>query len=656
ATPPTGLRIYDVSDADQPSLSGELLTSASRTVDVEGSYAYLGGDDFRVVDVSDPSNPTTVGSIFLSDEVHGVAYASGRVYAAVRNVGLTVIDVSNPASPTVIGSIVTGGMIGDLAYANGWAFLVGGSSLHLIDVSDPTTPTVATTVSVSADCALVDGDYLYVGGSQIRAFDVTVPPAPASLGNLPPVGQVRGLAKFGDELLAATPGGLLVVDVSNPLQLAVAADLPLAGGTWSVASLGGGAVLSGASSRFLVADATLRSNPPVVAEEAFDDLVLDCVISGTRAYLAEGMDGLAIYDVTDPASPTWLGSEDTPGNASGVVLLGGCAYVADSWAGVQVIDVSNPATPQTVGSLAVPSANDVATDGQYLYLSTDTGLLVVDLSSPTTPVVVGSRSTDPSYRLDVADGFAYLSFFGNGGDGGTVIIGVSNPTSPSYAGWILDDWAPTGVQILDGLLYLTISPNRLQIFDLAGAPSVSELSTTPLPVGPGGLHVADGVAYVSSGYDGMVVVDVADPAAPVLLGSAPPPGNDSCYLVRAVGTEVLAFGPSVLRVLPAQCATSTSVPNVASAAGAIAVRAVPSPSVGSTSLEFESAREGFAAARIYDATGRLVRSIRATVPRGRATLRWDGRDLGGSSVASGVYFVRVESGDHTGTGRVVIAR
>jgi hypothetical protein len=44
-----------------------------------------------------------------------------------------------------------------------------------------------------------------------------------------------------------------------------------------------------------------------------------------------------------------VGGYDTSGGALGVAVSGNYAYVADGAAGLQVIDVSNPASPQWLG-------------------------------------------------------------------------------------------------------------------------------------------------------------------------------------------------------------------------------------------------------------------------------------------------------------------
>jgi hypothetical protein len=61
--------------------------------------------------------------------------------------------------------------------------------------------------------------------------------------------------------------------------------------------------------------------------------------------------------------------------------------------------------------------------------------------------------------------------------------------------------------------------------------------------------------------------------------------------------------------------------------------------------------------RIYNVAGRLVKELPARPGvAGRNERVWDGTDSGGNNVASGVYFVRVESGGETAGGKVVLLR
>jgi hypothetical protein len=85
--------------------------------------------------------------------------------------------------------------------------------------------------------------------------------------------------------------------------------------------------------------------------------------------------------------------------------------------------------------------------------------------------------------------------------------------------------------------------------------------------------------------------------------------------------------------------------------------AVPNPFNPSTRIAYSVPTEGVVALRIYDAAGRLVRTlVDEVVPAGEHTASWNGTDGAGSRVGSGVYFYRLEASDFMQTRRVVLVK
>jgi subtilisin family serine protease len=68
------------------------------------------------------------------------------------------------------------------------------------------------------------------------------------------------------------------------------------------------------------------------------------------------------------------------------------------------------------------------------------------------------------------------------------------------------------------------------------------------------------------------------------------------------------------------------------------------PSQGDAAVSFPVAKSGLVRARIFDAQGRLVRTLYdGESSMGDRTVRWDGRAKDGSRAASGIYFFRIET-------------
>jgi expansin (peptidoglycan-binding protein) len=83
--------------------------------------------------------------------------------------------------------------------------------------------------------------------------------------------------------------------------------------------------------------------------------------------------------------------------------------------------------------------------------------------------------------------------------------------------------------------------------------------------------------------------------------------------------------------------------------------AMPNPFPRSTSIEFELARSGPVSLQIFDASGRLVRTLVSEMrAAGRHRVAWEGLDDAGREAVSGVYFARLVSGPRVARQRLVL--
>jgi flagellar hook assembly protein FlgD len=76
------------------------------------------------------------------------------------------------------------------------------------------------------------------------------------------------------------------------------------------------------------------------------------------------------------------------------------------------------------------------------------------------------------------------------------------------------------------------------------------------------------------------------------------------------------------------------------------LRNFPNPFNPRTTVEFALSHDATASLRVYDARGRLVRTLlESYVAAGKHSVTWDGRNDQGVTVVSGVYFLRLQAGD-----------
>lgn len=83
----------------------------------------------------------------------------------------------------------------------------------------------------------------------------------------------------------------------------------------------------------------------------------------------------------------------------------------------------------------------------------------------------------------------------------------------------------------------------------------------------------------------------------------------------------------------------------------------PNPSVSRVNMRLHVTRESSVEMGIFDLRGRQVRSwTSGSVDVGSHDYHWDGRDAGGRDAPSGIYFIRLRSGDFQTTRPLVLSR
>jgi glucose/arabinose dehydrogenase len=87
-------------------------------------------------------------------------------------------------------------------------------------------------------------------------------------------------------------------------------------------------------------------------------------------------------------------------------------------------------------------------------------------------------------------------------------------------------------------------------------------------------------------------------------------------------------------------------------------QATPNPFSTAIDLGMQAATAGTLKAEVYDASGRIVRTLAdgVNVPVGHRTITWDGRMDEGTAAPSGIYFIRVELGGLAQSQRITLVR
>jgi hypothetical protein len=83
----------------------------------------------------------------------------------------------------------------------------------------------------------------------------------------------------------------------------------------------------------------------------------------------------------------------------------------------------------------------------------------------------------------------------------------------------------------------------------------------------------------------------------------------------------------------------------------------PNPFNPLTTVEYSLKTRGPVSLKVYDVTGRLVRTLAEEIQEaGSHKVTWDGKDSSGRKVASGVYFCRFKAGESSSVNKMVLLK
>lgn len=100
---------------------------------------------------------------------------------------------------------------------------------------------------------------------------------------------------------------------------------------------------------FLNVNGSLAAGEDIVGSlEIFAE---DIHVFGNYAFLASGLGGFYVIDVSRPEKPVQVASVEISGYTYDFDVSGSCAYLAAGFGGLVIIDISEPLDPKTIGNL-----------------------------------------------------------------------------------------------------------------------------------------------------------------------------------------------------------------------------------------------------------------------------------------------------------------
>lgn len=441
-----------------------------------------------------------------------------RAYCAAESCGLDIIDISTPATPVKLSNLEFTGKAETLFVAGNYAYVCGEGNFYVVDVSDPFDPVLENTIDTLQETldVFVQSDFAYI---------------------------------------ADGANGLQIINISNPL-------LPTISGGWITS-----------------------------------DIAEDIFVQGDYAYLAVNNGGLLIVDVTDPSDPEPKNTYLTPYPATQVYVIGSRAYIAyfefQYFFGFDILDISDPLSPTKLGSYTEDSSYiwnygpseigglTVNNDNAYFLIryysnfpmsgdSYRSSIRYVDVSDPSQDLRYHGCYNNRSKDLFLADDFIYIAGYDNGlsihdqvtlnrVEGGydnsgfpseingiavkdnklfingfkdMQIIDVALPSQPKLLSCYESDYFETGIFLKDNLTFqtanrylsgpgggYTYSLEALNISDVYSPTLVGGIGRGNSPTGGGnGSYIHNDYAYITNWLGNLRLFNISTPETIAELG------------------------------------------------------------------------------------------------------------------------------------------
>lgn len=245
--------------------------------------------------------------------------------------------------------------------------------------------------------------------------------------------------------------------------------------------------------------------------------IFNVAITGNYAYAADN-GTLVIVDISDPASPTLIGSYETHDPIYDIETADNYAFVANYRDGLTILDVTNPTSPELISNYnATALTSDVAVKDKYVFLADNyNGLVVLNITDPILPIPVGIYDTAGfAEGLAIEGNYAYVA----DGINGLVIVNITDPAIPKLIGSYDTAGNAEDVTISDRYAHVADGDDGLIILDISDPASPKLIGNYNTSGYAYSTVISGNYAYIADRYNGLVILDVTNPSLPALAGS-----------------------------------------------------------------------------------------------------------------------------------------
>lgn len=675
---------------------------------LDGDYAYLGtsGTGVRVVDITNPQSIEELGFYWLGYYVSRMILHDNLLYVKSGE-SIICLDISNPTQPQMVGTIYSLYDAKDFDIDGDHLYVCSSYTIHTINIADPDNPWLVGISEPDWDVTPWYSAHLYkirvrnniaylaCDTYGFAVLDISVPGIAHYLGSSPfllgHTLSMAGIEVVGNLAYTCCGDAFSIYNIDQSF-------IPSHIGSLSMPDVRN-FTLQDNEVFITTYNAHYRVDVSNPAQLQIIDTIADpqsptSTWIGNKLYVSDGAchpwGGLRILDVQEPGNTQYLGSYKANWNMTALDKTGDLLYVlSPEQRGVDIIDVSEPEAPEIVGNMTFGDyfpSKFVIDNGRAAFQTRkplggdahDWRVRLYDLSDPLNPQLAGILHAE-STALDIDNtllacwnGFQ-IQLWDIGDTYNPQLLNVYTHTEEG-------SWQDI---ILDGSYMYILKGTSLEIVNISDIYNLQQISVTGGFTNAGSMDKNGDNLYIAGTY-GLRIVSVSDPANPSLLSFTPSSflnekitvrngicsvayrNNINAYDVSDPSNPVLVDSLTVFdsprdliadgdmlyvadytSLLIYYCSpVSNSDPVLPSANLMGDLICYPNPFVDATKISFSLKTPADLAITIYNARGQKIRDISSGPLRsGKHSYGWDGKDRNGRKVSSGIYMIKLSSGN-----------
>ncbi|NPE09197.1 MAG: hypothetical protein GNW80_13005 [Asgard group archaeon] len=439
--------------------------------------------------------------------------------------GLEILNISNPLKPEKISNYKTAGKAEEVYIRNNQAIVSVVNYISIIDISDPYRPREIERIDqYDLDGYIIEVDmrfnllHILTQANGFFIFDISNPYNPLHISSWESGFFHTGISVLNKLIcLSGADVGLEIIDLtiySNPTYISSWNDSTGTASGVFASEINDDkiAFLANGNSGLEIINFTNVQNPTKIGEYNGFGSIRDVIVENNIAFCCSDL-GLALLDVSNPASPIVLDLYLSDGECYDVTSKDGLTLIADFDKGIKLLNTINPRDVQLYSQFfdygvakKIVIENDLA-----FVVNGPAGLEIFNISNPKKPKKIG-QYTEPSIQtsdVTIHNNLAILSVF----ELGVYFLDISDPTNPSKINSYSDGSDVQTTAIGQNMVFLGALNRTIVVLNITNLNMISVAGgynfTYEYP-GVFDLYLDNDVLIAASEKDGLTLLNITD--------------------------------------------------------------------------------------------------------------------------------------------------